>query len=96
MNDPATPNSGRPLTLFLLALCHSSELLKRFHENPRDTAADWKLSDAQIEMLVRGKLDEIQDAVRAELPGADVYAAVWVDVSSKSKEFGRPAWWLFA
>jgi len=98
MDDSDTTNSGPSLTLFLLALCHSSELLEAFRKSPSATASGWGLTPEQIELLQSGNLQQIEDAVRAELPaGTNVYAAIWVDVVSSElfRSGRRPDWWLF-
>ena len=89
--------SSPPLTLFVLALSHSPDLLKQFHADPDAAVEGANLTKEQIGVLKSGNLQQIQEAIRAELPKeAEVYAGIWLGVGSGGSNFGGlPDWWLF-
>ncbi|MBA2462346.1 MAG: hypothetical protein H0V45_11370 [Actinobacteria bacterium] len=82
--------SPKPLTSFLIALCHSMELLEQFQQDPTAAAARWGISDEHRDLLRRGVLQEIQEAVRKEHPDdPNVSAAIWIRTGKV------PDWWIF-
>ena len=88
-----------PLTRFLTALSHVPELLDEFSKSPRSAADGWGLSQAQIELLERGNLQEIQSAVSEEIQGTGSAAVVgwWIRVAEEEEADsggGVPDWWI--
>jgi hypothetical protein len=79
--------SDKPLTRFLITLCHSTELLAAFNEYPARVLQEWGLADHPV-FRSEGSptLEEIQRAVAAEheSEGAQVEVAWWIRV------FGGP------
>ena len=93
------PPERLQLTRFLTALSHWPELLDKFYDSPRRAAAGWHLSDEQIEMLERGNLAEIQQAVSAEVEAEGGHAVVgwWIRVAGETEQQdsgGVPDWWI--
>ena len=83
MQSQQGPSGGPgPLVDFLIAVCHSTELLELFQEDPAAALDRWDPEhtllpgDEQRELLARGSLDEIEAAVRDEYPDASI--AIWV------------------
>ena len=62
----------RRITDFLVELSEDEDLLIRYQGNPEDVLAGSGLSERQKEVLRSGDLRRIQEAVRAENPGANV------------------------
>jgi hypothetical protein len=93
--------STRPkptLTRFLTAMAHSPDLLAAFHADPYGTGEQWGLTSEQVDLLLSGNLQAIQEAVQAELPaGASAQVGYWVTVSEDQQAAsGRlPDWWIF-
>lgn len=82
--------SPKPLTSFLIALCHSTEMLDEFWRDPSGSAARWGISDDHRDLLRRGNLEEIQEAVRKEHPDdPNVSTAIWIRTGKV------PDWWIF-
>ena len=70
---------GPSFTSFLIAVCHSPELLEELQavrDDPDRGLSGWDLTPEQLEILQRGDLTEIQDEVRKEHPEARV--GIWV------------------
>ncbi len=92
------PPAKFPLTRFLTALSHVPELLDEFSKAPARAAKGWGLSQAQVALLRRGNLKEIQKAVSAEIKGTGSEAVVgwWIRVAEKEGDSGGdvPDWWI--
>jgi hypothetical protein len=70
---------GSSFTSFLIAVCHSPELLEELHaarDDPDRRISGWDLTPEQLEILRRGDLTEIQAEVRKEHSEARV--GFWV------------------
>lgn len=78
--------SAKPLTRFLIALCHSTELLAAFNEYPGRVLQEWGLAEHPVFRSESSPtLEQIQQAVAAEHEGeARVEVAWWIRV------FGGP------
>src|SRR3712207_4680910 len=76
------PEGPGGLVEFLIAVCHSTELLELFQSSPGAALDRWEgegkpgLSSSQRQLLEDGNLADIQAAVQAEYPGAQV--AIWI------------------
>jgi hypothetical protein len=66
----------RGFTHFLIALSHSRELLKKFHDKPEQAFAGWKLTAEQQAILRSGNIEQIQAEVAKE--HEDAVTAWWV------------------
>ena len=76
--------SGKPLTKFLVALCHTPELAQRYRDSEsdsdqrRDLLAEFDLSEHELFANGEPTLDAVQAAVAAENPGASVGVTWWI------------------
>lgn len=79
-----THELGKPITRFLIALAHSSELLHRFRHSPDAVLEEWGLQKHSSLLNPDATLRQIQDAVAAEHAdeGGDATAMFWILVGS--------------